>query len=75
MGMRASTGDQMTVKAHVLWRCSRVRTEEEVVDAILTVSGIKGVDTCLPGAVEMFVTLTIRLFLFCRPSSGLGRGN
>jgi len=57
IAMKASTGDQIAVKAHVPMAIQLGATKEEVVDAILmtlTVSGIKGVVTCLPGAVEMF---------------------
>jgi AhpD family alkylhydroperoxidase len=57
IAMKASTGDEMAVKAHVPMAIQLGATKEEVVDAILmslTVSGIKGVVTCLPGAVKMF---------------------
>jgi AhpD family alkylhydroperoxidase len=57
IAMKASTGDEMTVKAHVPMAIQAGATKEEVVDAILmtlTVSGIKGVVTCLPGAVKAF---------------------
>ena len=57
IAMKASTGDEMAVKAHVPMAIQLGATKEEVIDAILmslTVSGIKGVVTCLPGAVKMF---------------------
>ena len=57
IAMKASTGDEMAVKAHVPMAIQAGATKEEVVDAILmtlTVSGIKGVVTCLPGAVKAF---------------------
>ena len=57
IAMKASTGDEMAVKAHVPMAIQLGATKEEVVDAILmslTISGIKGVVTCLPGAVKMF---------------------
>jgi alkylhydroperoxidase/carboxymuconolactone decarboxylase family protein YurZ len=50
-------GDEMAVKAHVPMAKAAGATREEVVDAILmtlTVSGIRGVVTCLPGAVQQF---------------------
>jgi len=57
IAMKASMGDQMAVKAHVPMAKAAGATREEVVDAILmtlTVSGIRGVVTCLPGAVKQF---------------------
>ena len=57
IAMKASAGDEMAVKAHVPMAIQAGATKEEVVDAILmtlTVSGIKGVVTCLPGAVRAF---------------------
>jgi len=57
IAMKASMGDQMAVRAHVPMAKAAGATKEEVVDAILmtlTVSGICGVVTCLPGAVEQF---------------------
>ncbi|PKG33457.1 carboxymuconolactone decarboxylase family protein [Methanoregula sp.] len=57
IAMKASMGDQMAVKAHVPMAKAAGATKEEVVDAILmtlTVSGVRGVVTCLPGAVEQF---------------------
>jgi alkylhydroperoxidase/carboxymuconolactone decarboxylase family protein YurZ len=50
-------GDQMAVKAHVPMAKAAGATKEEVVDAILmtlTVSGIRGVVSCLPEAVAQF---------------------
>ena len=55
--MKASMGDEMAVKAHVPMAKQLGATREEVVDAILmtlTVSGIRGVVTCLPGALRQF---------------------
>jgi len=57
IAMKASVGDQMAVRAHVPMAKAAGATKEEVVDAILmtlTVSGIRGVVTCLPGAVEQY---------------------
>ena len=57
IAMKASMGDQMAVKAHVPMAKAAGATKEEVVDAILmtlTVSGILGVVTCLPDAVQQF---------------------
>lgn len=57
IAMKASMGDQMAVKAHVPMAKAAGATKEEVVDAILmtlTVSGIRGVVTCLPDAVKQF---------------------
>ncbi len=57
IAMKASVGDQMAVRAHVPMAKAAGATKEEVVDAILmtlTVSGIRGVVTCLSGAVEQY---------------------
>jgi AhpD family alkylhydroperoxidase len=57
IAMKASMGDQMAVKAHVPMAKAAGATKEEVVDAILmtlTVSGIRGVVSCLPEAVQQF---------------------
>lgn len=57
IAMKASMGDQVAVKAHVPMAKAAGATKEEVVDAILmtlTVSGIRGVATCLPDAVAQF---------------------
>jgi alkylhydroperoxidase/carboxymuconolactone decarboxylase family protein YurZ len=55
--MKAAMGDDSAVKAHVPMAKAAGATREEVVDAILmtlTVSGIRGVVHCLPGALEFF---------------------
>jgi len=57
IAMKASMGDEMAVKAHVPMAKQAGASKKEVVDAILmtlTVSGIRGVVTCLPGAVKQF---------------------
>lgn len=57
IAMKASVGDQTAVLAHVPMAKAAGATKEEVVDAILitlTVSGLRGIVTCLPGAVEQF---------------------
>ncbi|MCK9580076.1 MAG: carboxymuconolactone decarboxylase family protein [Methanoregula sp.] len=57
IAMKASMGDQMAVKAHIPMAKAAGATKEEVVDAILmtlTVSGIRGVVSCLPEAVSQF---------------------
>ena len=57
IAMKASIGDEMAVRAHVPMAIQTGATREEVVDAILmtlTTSGIRGVVTCLPGAVKLF---------------------
>lgn len=57
IAMKASMGDEMAVKAHVPMAKAAGATKAEVVDAILmtlTVSGIRGVVTCLPGVVKQF---------------------
>lgn len=57
IAMKASMGDVMAVKAHIPMAKQSGATKEEVVDAILmtlAVSGIRGVVTCLPGAVKQF---------------------
>lgn len=57
IAMKASTGDVAAVKAHIPMAKQMGATREEVVDAILmtlTVSGIKGVVTCLPEVVDQF---------------------
>lgn len=57
IAMKASAGDEMAVKAHIPMAKAAGATKAEVVDAILmtlTVSGIRGVVTCLPGAVKQF---------------------
>jgi AhpD family alkylhydroperoxidase len=57
IAMKAAMGDDSAVKAHVPMAKAAGATREEVVDAILmtlTVSGIRGVVHCLPGALEYF---------------------
>ncbi len=57
IAMKASMGDAMAVAAHVPMAKAAGATKEEVVDAILmtlTVSGVRGVVTCLPDAVKQF---------------------
>ncbi|MEI6293205.1 MAG: carboxymuconolactone decarboxylase family protein [Methanomicrobiales archaeon] len=57
IAMKASMGDEMAVKAHIPMAKQAGATKEEVVDAILmtlTVSGIRGIVTCLPEAVKQF---------------------
>lgn len=57
IAMKASIGDEMAVNAHVPMAKAAGATKAEVVDAILmtlTVSGIRGVVTCLPGVVKQF---------------------
>ncbi|HVN73551.1 MAG TPA: carboxymuconolactone decarboxylase family protein [Methanoregula sp.] len=57
IAMKASIGDEAAVRAHVPMAVQAGATREEVVDAILmtlTVSGVRGVVSCLPGAVRYF---------------------
>ncbi len=57
IAMKAAQGDEMAVQFHVPMAKQLGATREEVIDAILmtlTVCGIKGVVTCLPGAVKQF---------------------
>ena len=57
IAMKAATGDDTAVRAHLPMARQAGATREEVVDAILmtlTVSGIRGVVHCLPDAVEFF---------------------
>ena len=57
IAMKAAQGDDVAVKFHVPMAKKLGATREEVVDAILitlTVSGIKGVASCLPEAVKHF---------------------
>lgn len=57
IAMKASMGDEKAVNAHVPMAIQAGASKEEVVDAILvtlTVSGIRGVVTCLPGALKHF---------------------
>lgn len=57
IAIKASTGDEKAVMAHVPMAIRCGATREEVTDAILmtlTVSGIRGVVSCLPGTIRMF---------------------
>lgn len=57
IAIKASNGDVLAVNAHVPMAKKLGATKEEVVDAILvtlTVSGIKGVVSCLPEAIKYF---------------------
>lgn len=57
IAMKAAQGDDMALKFHVPMAKKLGATKAEVVDAILmtlAVCGIKGVATCLPGAVKQF---------------------
>lgn len=57
IAMKASMGDSMAVRAHLPMAKAAGATKAEVVDAVLmtlTVSGIRGVVTCLPEAVKQF---------------------
>lgn len=57
ISIKAAQGDETAVKFHVPMAKKLGATKAEVIDAILitlTVSGIKGVATCLPGAVKEF---------------------
>lgn len=57
IAMKAAQGDDTAVKFHVPMAKQLGATKAEVVDAILltlTVSGIKGVATCLPEAIKVF---------------------
>lgn len=57
IAMKAAQGDDTALKFHVPMAKKLGATKAEVVDAILltlTVCGIKGVVTCLPGAVAAF---------------------
>lgn len=57
IAMKAAQGDETAVKFHVPMAIKVGATKHEVVDSILmtlTIAGIKGVVTCLPGAVKQF---------------------
>ncbi|HWQ63013.1 MAG TPA: carboxymuconolactone decarboxylase family protein [Methanospirillum sp.] len=57
IAMKAAAGDDGAVRAHIPMAKQMGATKEEVVDAILmtlTVSGIRGVVTCLPEVVRQF---------------------
>lgn len=57
IAMKASVGDEMAVRAHLPMAKAAGATKAEVIDAILmtlTVSGIRGIVTCLPEAVRQY---------------------
>jgi len=57
IAMKASNGDVSAVNAHIPMAKKLGATKEEVVDAILltlTVSGIRGVVSCLPEVAKYF---------------------
>ncbi len=57
IAMKAAMGDQAAVRAHLPMARKAGATKEEVVDAILmtlTVSGVRGVVSCLPDAVREY---------------------
>ena len=57
ISMKAAMGDETAVKAHLPMAKEAGATRAEVVDAILmtlTVSGIRGVVSCLPEAIRQF---------------------
>ena len=57
IAMKSAQGDETAVKFHVPMAIKLGATRQEVVDAILmslTVSGVRGVVTCLPGALKYF---------------------
>ncbi len=57
IAMKASMGDAGAVRAHIPMAKQAGATRQEVLDAVLmtlTVSGIRGVVTCLPEVVEQF---------------------
>lgn len=57
IAMKASMGDERAVMAHLPMAMECGATREEVRDAILmtlTVSGVRGVVSCLPGAMAFF---------------------
>ena len=57
IAMKAAKGDVLAVKAHLSMARQAGATREEMIDAILmtlTVSGIRGVVTCLPEVVRFF---------------------
>jgi alkylhydroperoxidase/carboxymuconolactone decarboxylase family protein YurZ len=60
IAMKAAAGDEGAVRAHIPMAKHMGATKEEVVDAILmtlTVSGIRGVVTCLPEVIRQFDNL------------------
>ena len=57
IAMKAATGDDTAVRAHLPMARQAGATKAEVVDAILmtlAVSGVRGVVSCLPGVVSYF---------------------
>jgi alkylhydroperoxidase/carboxymuconolactone decarboxylase family protein YurZ len=57
IGIKASEGDAGAVMAHIPMAKAAGASRDEIKDTILvtlTVSGIKGVVTCLPGALQVF---------------------
>jgi alkylhydroperoxidase/carboxymuconolactone decarboxylase family protein YurZ len=57
IAMKASEGDAMAVRVHIPMAKDSGATKEEILGAILmtlTVSGIRGVVTCLPEAARFF---------------------
>jgi len=57
IAMKAANGDAMAVRAHIPMAKAAGATKEEVLDAILltlTVSGIRGVVTCLPEVTAQY---------------------
>jgi alkylhydroperoxidase/carboxymuconolactone decarboxylase family protein YurZ len=57
IAMKASMGDEKAVMAHVPMAMQCGATRDEVRDAIIltvTVSGVRGVVSCLPGAMALF---------------------
>jgi alkylhydroperoxidase/carboxymuconolactone decarboxylase family protein YurZ len=57
IGIKAALGDATSVRYHVPMAKSLGATREEIKDTILitlTVSGLKGVVSCLPLALEMY---------------------
>ncbi len=57
IGIKASQGDERAVAAHVPMAKAAGATREEIKDTILvtlTVSGVKGVLSCLPSALGIY---------------------
>lgn len=57
IGMKAAMGDTTAVKFHVPMAKQAGATREEIIDTILltlTVNGLKGVNTCLGMALDMY---------------------
>jgi len=57
IGIKASQGDLTAVRAHTPMAKSAGATREEIRDTIvltLAVSGVKGIVTCLPGALDIY---------------------